>query len=361
VTTTTTPIATCGNDVIEPGETCDGTVLGDGAPTCLHGGTMGCQPDCHGFDDSGCFACANGTREGPDIGGMEECDGNDIGVAVCADGPDGPYHGGTPGCSASCELVFGAGRCWRCGDGMLQPGEECDAGEGNGTSQNNCDSNCGLRCGDGIVQQGEQCDDGGQVDGDGCASVCLFEGGATWGGGTDDDMCAGEPGCVDCYAGWGVAGVPDPAPATACVDGAACDTDGTVNGACTVQYFYCLNRADTVAGGSAAPACAPRDVKRAALVTPPTDLDAADRDAFLDSVEGALGRFDGVTMRDDDGVTRTTRLNRGDVCGDARVTMPTGESRVLAVAITDSGNPVDSGTDQRTDRDELVFQCLPAS
>ncbi|MET0405814.1 MAG: DUF4215 domain-containing protein [Cystobacter sp.] len=64
-----------------------------------------------------------------------------------------------------------------CGNGTLDPGEECDEGAKNGSSQ--CTRACvlGPRCGDDIVQPeiGEQCDDGNNVDGDGCSATCKAE------------------------------------------------------------------------------------------------------------------------------------------------------------------------------------------
>ncbi len=47
-----------------------------------------------------------------------------------------------------------------CGDGSLQPGEECDAGLEN-SDEGLCTSTCmSAKCGDGFVQPGEVCDDG---------------------------------------------------------------------------------------------------------------------------------------------------------------------------------------------------------
>jgi fibro-slime domain-containing protein len=64
-----------------------------------------------------------------------------------------------------------------CGNGTLDPGEECDEGTNNGSGQ--CSRACvlGPRCGDKIVQPegGEQCDDGNTVNGDGCSALCKAE------------------------------------------------------------------------------------------------------------------------------------------------------------------------------------------
>ncbi len=97
-----------------------------------------------------------------------------------------------------------------CGDGNLDPGEECD--DGNNTDGDGCDADCAIEpfcgdgsindpdetcdppgdhgcrddctfCGDGLVQPdaGEECDDGNRQNGDGCSSTCLPEGVPTLG------------------------------------------------------------------------------------------------------------------------------------------------------------------------------------
>ncbi len=62
-----------------------------------------------------------------------------------------------------------------CGDGEVQPPEQCDdSGE-----SSSCDSDCTLaRCGDVTVNvtAGEQCDDGGSDADDGCSPTCQAEG-----------------------------------------------------------------------------------------------------------------------------------------------------------------------------------------
>jgi cysteine-rich repeat protein len=67
-----------------------------------------------------------------------------------------------------------------CGDGHLDPGEECD--DGNLVDGDGCSSTCTLEppppapcCGDGHVDPGEECDDGNLDNGDGCSSECLLE------------------------------------------------------------------------------------------------------------------------------------------------------------------------------------------
>jgi hypothetical protein len=52
----------------------------------------------------------------------------------------------------------------KCGDGHLDPGEQCDPP--NGTT---CLAGCSLPCGDGIIETGEQCD---PPDGTTCSATC---------------------------------------------------------------------------------------------------------------------------------------------------------------------------------------------
>lgn len=74
-----------------------------------------------------------------------------------------------------------------CGDGFLQPPEECD--DGNLINEDGCSDQCLLEavCGDGNISVGEQCDDGNTVAGDGCSDSCQLEAVATptsgWSGG----------------------------------------------------------------------------------------------------------------------------------------------------------------------------------
>ena len=53
-----------------------------------------------------------------------------------------------------------------CGDGRLDPGEQCDPP--NGTT---CLDGCSLPCGDGLIEPGEQCD---PPDGTTCSASCRF-------------------------------------------------------------------------------------------------------------------------------------------------------------------------------------------
>src|SRR5690606_41298393 len=64
-----------------------------------------------------------------------------------------------------------------CGDGVVDPSEECDNGPANSDIRPNAGrKSCQLpRCGDGVIDAGEGCDDGNAIDGDGCTSRCELE------------------------------------------------------------------------------------------------------------------------------------------------------------------------------------------
>ena len=135
--------------------------------------------------------CGNGILEAP-----EECDdGNTrdgdgctstclLEVGICGDGiverllgeqceqslhdPSLPYQ------CVHCRFVSST-----CGDGKVDPGEECDSGEQNSTAADAaCRPDCSRpRCGDGILDSSEQCDDGNRRNGDGCDRFCRTEAG----------------------------------------------------------------------------------------------------------------------------------------------------------------------------------------
>ena len=84
-----------------------------------------------------------------------------------------------------------------CGDGMLDPEEQCD--DGNTIPGDGCDALCQEEdeggegfCGDGMLDPEEQCDDGNTIPGDGCDTLCQEE---DDGGG---EICAAAPlaGCL---------------------------------------------------------------------------------------------------------------------------------------------------------------------
>lgn len=104
-------------------------------------------------------------------------------------------------CLIGAALAAGLAACGKvvdgnlCGNGRLDPGEECD--DGNDLDGDNCSSLCTVAevCGNGRLDPGEECDAGDRVDGDGCSSACLFE---ICGDGIvqpDFEDCDGTPDC----------------------------------------------------------------------------------------------------------------------------------------------------------------------
>ena len=175
----------------------------------------------------------DGAQENNDIAFDVAVDANDdVVVAARTQNGDGADE------STVLKLSRVSGVGFPCGNGELDPGEECD--DGNASSADDCRTDCTVpRCGDGIVDPGEACDGGGPAgccsescealaddtacdDGDGCtqSDVCL--------GGE----CLGAP--VVCTPGSDCeASVCDPASGTCVVtpfDGDLCD-DGD---ACTL-------------------------------------------------------------------------------------------------------------------------------
>ncbi len=137
-------------DASAPGDyTVTGTVEDDPESDFCNGGTSGESPFITLNTDS-CF-CGDGG-----VDPFEECDD---GNTVADDG-----------CGPTCLDEF-------CGDGIDNNGnEECD--DGNTVAGDGCDATCQDEfCGDGITNDGgaEQCDDGNVVAGDGCDATCQDE------------------------------------------------------------------------------------------------------------------------------------------------------------------------------------------
>jgi cysteine-rich repeat protein len=113
----------CGNGVIEQGEDCD-----DGSN---NGIGKRCNSSCK----------FNVCGDGDPLTGVEQCDKGTSDTATC---------------DADCTFAV-------CGDGHknMAAGEACDEGTANGTAVSMCDAFCKLKgCGNGIVEPGEQCDPG---------------------------------------------------------------------------------------------------------------------------------------------------------------------------------------------------------
>jgi len=191
----------CGNGTLDPGEACDlGTAKNTGAyngcnadctkgPYCGDGytdpneecddgkndGTYGtCNPGCKQANYCGDGTvtnppetCDNGTNNSLNAYGKTECTNRCLPAPYCGDRAVQSAHGekcddgkndGTPGsCTKDCSAYIPLASC---GNGTLDPSEQCDDGAMNGLAADPCDAHCHFRCGNGIKDSGEECDDG---------------------------------------------------------------------------------------------------------------------------------------------------------------------------------------------------------
>jgi cysteine-rich repeat protein len=113
------------------------------------------------------------------------------------------------GCSRAClietgwKAMVGGGVEKSCGDGVIDPGDECD--DGNTSSGDGCSKECLLEypelCGDGVIDANisEQCDDSNAVSRDGCSATCQRELVRCRGDCADNDAfsCGGGKPCSD--------------------------------------------------------------------------------------------------------------------------------------------------------------------
>ncbi len=250
------PEPVCGNGVMEPGESCDGTdipewedVSGCEFVTGVYEarGSLSCNDDCT-INSDDCNWCGDEVTQFDD----ESCDGdaevvNEDGQPVTCEDVLGPGHVGTITCAYNC--VYSTDDCVPlCGNGELDDGEACDGemfaagapplcaselGDGY-EGLVSCDDDCQLEttgceslCGNGEIDPGEDCDafslqgatclDFGDAQGVlGCTDTCTYDTqDCTCGNGlidgdeacdglavgtTCDDLVPGAPGAPTCNA-----------------------------------------------------------------------------------------------------------------------------------------------------------------
>ena len=168
----------CGNRQVDFGEECDDGNMFDG-----DGCSGGCEME-RGF-------CGDGTVQEA-LG--EECEPAQEAAGLFV-------------CDITCRITASQ----TCGNGAVDPGEECDRGEQNSNApDSNCRTNCSLgRCGDGILDtKTEECDDGNRIAGDGCDRTCIDESQTLTAGGRENPLTLGEQSSQPSFASRGTVYVP---------------------------------------------------------------------------------------------------------------------------------------------------------
>ncbi len=107
----------CGDNVLNTGETCDGSAFGGATCELLgyEGGDLFCSMDCQIIEDA-CWGCGNGEAERD-----EECDGDDLRQLTCR---SFGFSGGELACTESCTISQDG--CTTCGNELIEPGEDCE-------------------------------------------------------------------------------------------------------------------------------------------------------------------------------------------------------------------------------------------
>ena len=194
-----------------------------------------------------------------------------------------------------------------CGNGRLDPGEECD--DGNTTSGDGCSSQCMVECnwmcgcpdgppcvmttvcGNLWLSPVEECDDGNTSSGDGCSSSCQVEAG--WRCPAPGRLCL--PICGDgVTVGW-----------ETCDDGNTADGDGCASN-CLVEPCWDCSRSQCVyvSCGDGGPDDGKRGICGDGLLSPGEQCD--DGDLNNDQAYGGC----------------TTQCKFGPYCGDGQVNGP---------------------------------------
>jgi cysteine-rich repeat protein len=232
------PLALCGDGHLDPGEDCDDLRNEDGD---------GCDAQCQfepGWEctdtlPTRCAICGDGFAtfgiEPCDGGGVAvpgctvdcqviegwQCTNDDVCAPICGDGMVLDEDDGVPdyyvegcddanavsgdGCTA-CKVEEGwacegaPSDCTQfqdCGNGIVEPGEECDDGtmDNSDSFPDACRTNCqNHRCGDITIDSDEECDDGNTVDTDECSNLCQYNVEVSCNDGLDED----DDGVTDC-------------------------------------------------------------------------------------------------------------------------------------------------------------------
>ena len=213
----TCPVVKCGNGALEGSEQCD-----DGNTA----GGDGCSSDCKTVEAG--FQCRMAGKpciakcgDGKVLKGEECDDGNSASGDGCSSTCQIEPGADCPTAGQACTMA-------KCGNGVVEKSELCDCGtddkklpsgcnavnglfygDGKGcsktcTKEPTCQDSsgktqaCTATCGDGNLDPGEDCDDGNLVDNDGCSSKCKIEGGFSCPTTTNQDSTTCQNGSGQC-------------------------------------------------------------------------------------------------------------------------------------------------------------------
>ncbi|MEZ4470217.1 MAG: DUF4215 domain-containing protein [bacterium] len=198
----------CGNGTREPGETFESCPLDCGGEECQLRHAALRRQRSPALYAAGSLGRSRGLPGAP---GLPEEGGASCRASACGDGVVDPGEAcddgnGTngDGCDTNCTPTG-------CGNGLRTAGEACD--DGNRTNNDDCSNDCQVAaCPDGIVQAGEECDDGNDVDTDACTSLCRLpacgdgftQAGEQCDDGNDDETDACTPACLRAACGDGI-------------------------------------------------------------------------------------------------------------------------------------------------------------
>lgn len=172
--------ASCGNGTVDGSEICDGDVKDcvDIDAVAYNGGKAMCKADCSGYQTATCeevpHTCGNDIKEGPEV-----CDGDVVDCSTV----DAKYTAGKAMCKEDCTgyniLTCTEGEPAVCGDGVVEGAEVCekdavkdcveiDSGytggkamckaDCSGWETATCEGTVGPDCGNNVIENGEQCD-----------------------------------------------------------------------------------------------------------------------------------------------------------------------------------------------------------
>jgi len=155
---------------------CNGSECNDGGEGLCNAFGLTCKES----SDLPCVSCVNSigaviqpscAKDGCAVGGNDICGAQGLGCRASD-------TGACFECTNKQGTMVAVASPSTCGNGVLEPGEQCDDGARNADAINAlCRTNCrSAGCGDGIMDFPlEACDDGNVRNGDGCSMLCQPE------------------------------------------------------------------------------------------------------------------------------------------------------------------------------------------